>query len=73
MKGTLKDHMEVLGHDVGNLAFLTKVPEAVIRRALAGQPITAAHASQLKRNIGREFGHPHHSTEEYPIDGLNIV
>ena len=52
----LQEHLDVLGQDVGMFAFHTKLPDAVIRRALNGQPITAPHAERIAESICKQHG-----------------
>lgn len=72
----LQEHIDILGWNEGGLAFRTKIEKAVIKRALAGQPITKRHADTICRKIGMEFGHhptPANGLKDYQIDGLVTV
>jgi hypothetical protein len=52
----LQDHLDLLGQDARMFAFHTKLPDAVIQRALTGQPIAAPHAERIAEEITKRHG-----------------
>ncbi len=74
MKGTLQEHMDVIAHDIGQLAYATRVDRGIIQRALNGLPIPEAEAKKLQTYLGTRFGHSHSRDEPpYTVDGLKTV
>ncbi len=71
---TLKQHLDLLGHDAGHFAFLTKLPESVIQRAIRGEPIAATHAERIAQKLSLEHSlHHEGAIQVSDIEGLNVV
>ena len=73
----LSEHLQILGLDESHFAFLTKLPKAVVKRALAGEPIARPDAERIAHILSRRHGIAHgmhaQPLEPSDIDGLAVI